>query len=67
MNDAFLQRFIVYCCTPKVLYNHVGGWGGGVSPQPPPMCSVHLDDAMAATAQRLRHHKPATGGDERES
>ncbi len=54
MNDAFLQCFIVYCCTPKVLYNHVGGWGGGVSPQPPSVCSVHLDDAMAATAQWLR-------------
>ncbi len=29
----------MYCCTPKVLYNHVGG----VSPQPPPVvmwCSM---------------------------
>ncbi len=33
MNDAFISRFIVYCCTTKALYNHVGG---GVSPQPPP-------------------------------
>ncbi len=42
----------MYCCTPKVLYNHVGWWGGcgvgggggggGVS-QPPPLCSIHLD------------------------
>ncbi len=24
-------------------------WGGGVSPQPPPVCSIHLDDATAAT------------------
>ncbi len=25
-------------------------WGGGGSPtQPPPMCSIHLDDATAAT------------------
>ncbi len=30
-------------------------WGGGVSPQPPPVCSIHLD-----------HHTPATGGEERE-
>ncbi len=30
-------------CTHKALYNHVGG--GGVSPQPPPVCSIHLDDA----------------------
>ncbi len=26
--------------------------GGGVSPQPPPVCSIHLDDATAATGQR---------------
>ncbi len=29
-----------------------GGGGGGVSPQPPLVCSIHLDDAMAATGQR---------------
>ncbi len=41
---------------------------GGVSPQPPPMCSIHLDDATAATGQRRQcaHHTPATGGEERE-
>ncbi len=22
------------------------GGGGGVSPQPPPVCSIHLDDTM---------------------
>ncbi len=63
------SAFIVYCHTPKALYNHVGG--GGVSPQPPPVCSIHLDDATAATGQRrqcdiagdyfqaLRHIAPA--------
>ncbi len=25
MNDAFIWHFNVYCCTPKALYNHVGG------------------------------------------
>ncbi len=57
----------VYCCTPKALYNHVG-WGGGVSPQPPPVCSIHLDDVTAATGQRRQcaHHTPATDGEERE-
>ncbi len=42
---------------------------GGVSPQPPPVCSIHLDDATAATGQRHQcaHHTPATGGEERES
>ncbi len=27
MNDAFIYRFIMYCCTPNALYNHVGGGG----------------------------------------
>ncbi len=47
-----------------MLYNHVGG----VSPQPPPVCSIHLDDATAATGQQHQctHHTPATGGEERE-
>ncbi len=33
MNEWMMHlysAFIVYCCTPKVLYNHVGG-GGGIS------------------------------------
>ncbi len=40
----------------------------GVSPQPPPVCSIHLDDATAATGQRRQcaHHTQATGGEERE-
>ncbi len=44
-------------------------WWGGVSPQPPPVCSIHLDDVMSATGQRCQcaHHTPATGGEERES
>ncbi len=43
-------------------------WGGGVSPQPPPVCSIHLDDATTATVQRHQraHHTPATGGEDRE-
>ncbi len=37
----------------------------GVSPQPPPVCSIHLDDATAATGQRRQcaHHTPATDGE----
>ncbi len=54
----------MYCCKPKALYNHVG-----ISPQPPPVCSIHLDDTATATGQRHQcaHHTPATGGEERES
>ncbi len=46
-----------------------GVGGGGVSPQPPPVCSIHLDDATAATGQRRQcaQHTPSTGGEERES
>ncbi len=66
MNEWMMHlysAFIVYCHTPKALYNHVG-----VSPQPPPVCSIHLDDATAATGQQHQcaHHTPATGGEERE-
>ncbi len=52
------KRFTIVC---------VGG--GGVSPQPPPVYSIHLDDATAATEQRRQcaHHTPATGGEEREA
>ncbi len=41
----------------------------GVSPQPPPVCSIHLDDATAATGQwrPCAHHTPATGGEESQS
>ncbi len=53
---------------PKHFTIMCGGGGGGVSPQPPPVCSIHLDDATAATGQRRQcaHHTPATGGEERE-
>ncbi len=42
--------------------------GGGVSLQPPPVCSIYLEDATAATGQRRQcaHDTPATGGEERE-
>ncbi len=40
-----------------------------LSSQPPPVCSIHLDDVTAATGERRQraHHTPATGGEERES
>ncbi len=40
---------------------------GGIAPQPPPVCSIHLDDATAATGQRHQcaRHTPATGAEER--
>ncbi len=32
-------------------------WGG--SPQPPPICSIHLNDATAATVRQNAQHTPA--------
>ncbi len=31
----------------------------GLSPHPPPMCSIHLDDATAAIVRQNAHHTPA--------
>ncbi len=55
---------VPYCVLLYVYMHHEGGF----SPQPPPVCSIHLDDATAVTEQRHQyaHHTPATGG-ERES
>ncbi len=33
---------------------------GGVSPQPPPVCSIHMNDATAATGQRRQCVGPHT-------
>ncbi len=33
----------------------VRGVGGGESPHPPPMCSIHLDDATAAILRQSAH------------
>ncbi len=46
--------YIVLFCVVKAL--HIEGGG---SPQPPPMCSFHLDDAMAAISRQNAHHTPA--------
>ncbi len=64
MNEGGIYIALIVCCsTPKSLYNHERA-----SPQPPPVCSIHLEDATAATVQRRQcaHHTPATGGEERE-
>ncbi len=66
MNDAF---YIALYCVLLYTQRALQSCGGGVSPQPHPVCSIHLDDATAATVQRRQcaHHTPATGGGERES
>ncbi len=65
MNDALIiALYCVLLYTQNTLQSC-----GGVSPQPPPVCRIHLDDAMAATGWRRQcaHHSPATGGEKKES
>ncbi len=67
MNEWMMHLYSAFCV---LLYTQSALQScGGVSPQPPPVCSIHLDDATAATGQRRQcaHHTPATGGEERES
>ncbi len=72
MNEwyIYIALYYVLLYTQSTLQS-CGGGGGGVSPQPPPVCSIHLDDATAATGQdwlaQCANHTPATGGEERES
>ncbi len=67
---ANMNEWCIYIALCVLLFTQsaLQSWGG-VSPQPPPLCSMLLDDAMAATGQRHQcaHHTPATGGEERES
>ncbi len=62
MNEWFIYiaLYWVLLYTQRALQSYGGG-----SPQPPPVCSIHLDDATAATGQRRQcaHHTPATGGE----
>jgi len=54
----------MYYSTPKALYNHIR-----VSLlNPPPVFSIHLDDATVTRVQRRQcaHHTPAIGGEEKE-
>ncbi len=66
MNEWMMHLYSAFMCIAVHPKRFTIMWG--VSPQPPPVCSIHLDDATAATAQRRQcaHHTPATGGEERE-
>ncbi len=63
MNEWMMHLYSALLCI-VVHPKHFTIMGGGVSPQPPPVCSIHLDDATAATGQRRQcaHHTPAAGG-----
>ncbi len=59
MNEWWMMHlysaFIVYCHTPKALYNHVGGLFSTTT-----SVQHHLDDATAATGQRRQCRSPHT-------
>ncbi len=65
MNDWMMHLYSAFLCIAVHPKRYTIKWG--VSPQPPPVCSIHLDDATAATGQwrQCAHHTPATGGEER--
>ncbi len=65
MNELCIY-IVLYCVLPYTQSTFT--IMSGVSPQPPPVCSIHLDNVTAVTAQQqCAHHTPATGGEERES
>ncbi len=52
MNEWMMHLYNALLCIavhPKRFTIMWGGGGGGVSPQPSPVCSIHLDDATVAT------------------
>ncbi len=64
-----LQNIIIICYIYKALFwvlkvLYIEGGGGGRSPHPLPVCSIHLDDVTAAIVHQNALHTPATGGEE---
>ncbi len=54
-NNNSLHLYSAFLSTQSALHCE----GGGVSPRPPPVCSIHLDDATAAIVRQTAHHTPA--------
>ncbi len=52
-NNNLLNLYIAFLGTQSTLHRR------GESRQPPPMCSIHLDDATAAIVRQNAHHTPA--------
>ncbi len=58
VRNEWCMYIALYCV---LLYSQSALQSSGVSPQPPPVCSIHLDDATAATghgASALTTHQP---------
>ncbi len=52
-NYIFLHLYSTFLGTQSALHTR------GESLQPPPMCSIHLDDVTAAIVHQNTHHTPA--------
>ncbi len=52
-NNNLLHLYSAFLGTQRTLHRR------GESPQPPSMCSIHLDDATAAILRQNAHHTPA--------
>ncbi len=52
-NNNSLHLYSAFLGTQSALHYE------GRSPHPPPVCSIHLDDATAAILRQNAHHTPA--------
>ncbi len=52
-NNNLLHLYSAFLGTQSALHSK------GLSPHPPPMCSIHLDDVTAAILGQNAHHTPA--------
>ncbi len=57
-NNNLIHLYSAFLGTQSALHER------GESPQPPPVYSIHLDDATAAILRQNTHHTPDTGGEE---
>ncbi len=51
-NNNMLHLYSAFLCTQSALHSK------GLYPHPPPVCSIHLDDATAAILHQNAHHTP---------
>ncbi len=64
--NSWPSKLIIFCYIYIALFWVLKAFyiEGGGSPRPPPMCSIHLNDATAAILCQNAPHTPATGGEE---
>ncbi len=58
-NKTKLRIKIIIICYSAFLGTQSILHSKGESPHPPPVCSIHLDDATAAIVRQIAHHTPA--------